>query len=105
IELSGERKENATFSVAVELLTNQWNAFALDHAGKVLRVLKLRESGRMFRRGQNYSPPEHPVGDREPYRSPLNEAIAADRRREVVAEAPLPAVFDGQPYPHHLDRP
>ena len=44
IDLSGERRENATYSVVVELLTNQWNAFALDQAGKVLRVLKLREA-------------------------------------------------------------
>ncbi|HEX6559123.1 MAG TPA: NFACT family protein, partial [Longimicrobiales bacterium] len=104
-ELAGERRENATYTVVIELLTNQWNAFALDHAGKVLRVLKLRETGRSFRRGQNYQPPEHPDAARQAFRSPLNEALDDAQFQRMLAEAPLPAVVDGQPYPHHLWRP
>ena len=104
IGLAGERRENATYFVVIELLTNQWNAIALDHARKVLRVLKLRESGRTFRRGQNYVPPEHPVEARTEFRSPLNESVPDERWNELLAEAPLPSVIDGQPYPHHLWR-
>lgn len=103
IRLAGEKRENATFAVVVELLTNQWNAIALDHGGRVLRVLKLRHSGRIFRRGQNYQPPEHPDRDRVPYRSPLNEGLSDEQHELMIAEAPQPALLHGsQPYPHHL---
>lgn len=102
IEIGGEHKENATFFIVVELLTNQWNAIALDFAGKVLRVLKLRETGRVFRRGQNYAPPEHPLKERVAYRSPLNESLADEPFASMLVEAPLPSVVDAQPYPHHL---
>jgi predicted ribosome quality control (RQC) complex YloA/Tae2 family protein len=104
IELTGEKKENATFSVVVELLTNQWNAFALDHADKVLRVLKLRETGRVFRRGQNYQPPEHPEVDRVPFRSPINAQLDDEQFARMLEEAPLPALIGDQPYPHHMWR-
>jgi predicted ribosome quality control (RQC) complex YloA/Tae2 family protein len=103
IELTGERRENATFCVVVELLTNQWNAIALDHAGKVLRVLKLRESGRTFRRGQAYQAPVHPESDRVAWRSPINAVLDDARFADMLAQSPLPAVLeDGQPYPHPL---
>lgn len=103
IELAGGVRENATFRVVVELLTNQWNAIALDHAGKVLRVLKLRESGRVFRRGQNYQAPEHPEQDRVPYRSPLNGDLSDEQFAHMLEEAPQPSVLaSGQPYAHHL---
>lgn len=102
-ELAGGARENATFTVAVELLTNQWNAIALDHAGKVLRVLKLRESGRAFRRGQHYQAPVHPEQDRVPFRSPLNAQLTDEQFARMLGEAPLPALLtSGQPYPHHL---
>ena len=103
LELAGGARENATFHVVVELLTNQWNAIALDHAGRVLRVLKLRESGRTFRRGQYYEPPEHPDEDRVAFRSPLNAMLSEDQFRQMLEEAPIPATLgSGQPYPHHL---
>lgn len=104
LHFAGERRENATFTLIVELLANQWNAIALDHADKVLRVLKLRESGRVFRRGQNYAPPAHPEPERVPYRSPLNEHLTDEYFRRMLAEAPLPALVGDQPYPHHLFR-
>lgn len=103
LQLAGERRENATYSVVVELLTNQWNAIALDHAGKVLRMLKLRESGRIFRRGQTYQPPDHPNQERIPFRSPLNEELSEEQFARMIEEAPQPALLaSGQPYPHHL---
>jgi len=106
IELAGERKENATFAVVVELITNKWNAFALDHEGRVLRVLKLREAGRTFRRGQRYAAPERSTEQNPPGRSPLNALLDDDAFARMLAEAPLPALlhFDGveQPYLHHL---
>ncbi len=102
--LTGEKKDNATYTVVVELLTNQWNAFALDHANKVLRVLKLRETGRTFRRGQNYTAPEHPEKDRTAFRSPLNEELADAQFQQMLREAPLPALVGEQPYPHHMWR-
>ncbi|MGQ0560582.1 MAG: NFACT RNA binding domain-containing protein [Gemmatimonadota bacterium] len=103
VGLAGERKENATFTVIVELLTNQWNAIALDHAGKVLRVLKLRESGRSFRRGQTYVPPERPAAERSAFRSPLNESLDEEQFRRMLDEAPRPALLESnQPYPHHF---
>jgi predicted ribosome quality control (RQC) complex YloA/Tae2 family protein len=103
IDIAGGARENATFSVVVELLTNQWNAIALDHAGKVLRVLKLRETGRTFRRGQRYHAPEHPDEARVAYRSPLNAALDDEQFAQMLAEAPLPArLASGQPYAHHL---
>ncbi|MGQ0814962.1 MAG: NFACT RNA binding domain-containing protein [Gemmatimonadota bacterium] len=112
IELAGERKENATFRVVIELITNQWNAVALDHAGKVLRVLKLRETGRTFRRGQNYRPPKRPAPaadaetERTAYRSPLNESLTDEQFRSMLEQAPQPALLGGvQPYPHHLWQP
>lgn len=109
IELAGERKENATFRVVVELLTNQWNAIALDHAGKVLRVLKPRAAGRTFRRGQTYLAPSQPERERTPFRSPLNATVADDAWQQIVAGAAVPALLQTpngwQPYPHFLDQP
>lgn len=111
IELAGERKENATFFIVIELLTNQWNAIALDYAGKMLRVLKLRDTGRVFRRGQNYAPPErrneeNKATERTAFRSPLNAALSDEQFALMLEEAPLPALLDTehglQPYPHHL---
>ena len=106
IELSGERKLNATFAVMVELITNHWNAIALDHEGRVLRVLKLREAGRRFRRGQRYTPPEKSAEQNLGGRSPLNALLDDGAFARMVAEAPLPALLDldgvEQPYPHHL---
>lgn len=102
IELAGERKDNATFFIVIELLTNQWNALALDYASKVLRVLKLRASGRVFRRGQTYVPPEHPVEQRMAFRSPLNESLSNEQFKRMLEEAPLPSVVGAQPYPHHM---
>jgi predicted ribosome quality control (RQC) complex YloA/Tae2 family protein len=109
IELTGERKENATFTIVVELITNHWNAIALDHDERVLRVLKLREAGRTFRRGQKYVPPAQPAEQRPAFRSPLNEALPDDSFARMLAEAPCPAVITTttgeQPYPHDLGQP
>jgi predicted ribosome quality control (RQC) complex YloA/Tae2 family protein len=104
IELTGERKENATYAIVIELLTNQWNAIALDERGKVLRLLKLRETGRTFRRGQNYQPPERAQSEHVAWRSPLNESLSEEQFAQMLAEAPQPALLDEQPYPHHLWR-
>lgn len=109
IDLGGERKANATFRVIIELLTNQWNAIALDQAGKVLRVLKPHAAGRSFRRGQTYEPPAQPERERVPFRSPLNAALADDAWQQIVAGPPVPALIatpnGWQPYPHDLDQP
>lgn len=103
--LSGERRENATYSIVVELITNQWNAFALDHADKVLRVLKLRDTGRSFRRGQMYQLPER-GSEADSYRSALNEQLSDDEFQRMLDEAPQPALITigdaVNPYPHHL---
>jgi predicted ribosome quality control (RQC) complex YloA/Tae2 family protein len=109
IELGGERKQNATYRVIIELLTNQWNAVALDHAGKVLRVLKPRATGRVFKRGQIYQPPTQPERERVPFRSPFNAAVADDAWQQIVANPPAPSLIETpngwQPYPHHLHQP
>ena len=106
IELAGERKENATFAVVVELITNHWNAFALDHEERVLRVLKRRETGRTFRRGQRYTPPERSGDLSAPLRSPLNDFLDDDAFARMLTEAPQPALLalvgGEQPYAHHL---
>ena len=102
IKLAGDRRENATHSVVIELLTNQWNAFALDHSDRVLRVLKARDVGRSFRRGQHYQAPEQPDTTRTRYRSPLNEQLADAEFERMLQEAPMPALLEEQPYPHHL---
>ena len=66
--------------IVVELMTNQWNAIALDPDGRVLAVLWARDAGgRVLRRGVPYAPP----GDRAP-REGLDAPVDLERFRALL---------------------
>jgi predicted ribosome quality control (RQC) complex YloA/Tae2 family protein len=73
-DLSGAgARAGRTRRLVIELVTNQWNAFALDGDERILAALVARDAGgRTLRRGRRYTPP--PPTDREGAASPLDEA-------------------------------
>ncbi len=58
VELGGRGGEDAVARIVVELMTNQWNALALDRTGRIRSVLWTRTAGeRALRSGATYVPP------------------------------------------------
>lgn len=81
--------QGRTRAVIVELVTNQWNAVAVDGADRIIAVLQPRDAGgRSLRRGRFYQPPEptrragraDPVGLEE-WHALLDEVAPSDRPR------------------------
>lgn len=67
----------------IELMTNQWNALALDPSGTIVSALWSRDAGgRTLRSGAVYEPP----GGFEP-REGIEEPVARARFEEIVAGA------------------
>lgn len=67
--------------LVIELMTNQWNALALDAEGRILAALWRRDAGgRMLRPGTVYAPP--PAGDRMGLEGP----VPLDAWRETLAD-------------------
>ncbi|HKJ93014.1 MAG TPA: NFACT RNA binding domain-containing protein [Longimicrobiales bacterium] len=57
----GGKGKGRTHRLAVELMTNQWNALALDGAGRIMAALWPRQAGdRVLRPGVAYAPPAAP---------------------------------------------
>lgn len=93
-ELGGSGKMvNRARRIVIELLTNQWNALAVDPAGRILNVLRPRQGGtRPLHTGAVYvAPPateragrERPISD-DDWRALLQAAPAAQRAKRLVA--------------------
>lgn len=67
-------------SVIVELLTNRWNALAVDGEGRILAALVARGAGgRTLRGGRAYEPPS------STRREGAEEPVGADRWRQLLA--------------------